>query len=291
MQRALRRTKAAHIAYHPPRMINGKKVAVVLPGLNVKGTLERTLAAVPPSYADMSIFVDDGSTDGCGELAAKLGCIVMRHSKNLGYGAGQKTGYREALAQGADVVVMVHPDFQYKPELMPAMASMVAHGGYDIVLGSRLLVRGALKGGMPQWKYVVNRGLTIFENVLMGSGLSEFHTGYRAFSRRFLEEMPLAENRNDYVFDNEVLAQAIHFGYAIGEMSCPAHYFEEMQTITFGPGVKYGIGCVKTATAMRLHRSGAKQSPLFDRSARKLPDWNEGVRTDTRAKKNETLLS
>ena len=209
-------------------MINGKKVAVVLPGLNVKGTLERTLAAIPPTYSDMSIFVDDGSTDGCGELAAKLGCIVMRHSKNLGYGAGQKTGYREALAQGADVVVMVHPDFQYKPELMPAMASMVAHGGYDIVLGSRLLVRGALKGGMPQWKYVANRGLTLFENILMGSGLSEFHTGYRAFSRRFLEELPLAENRDDYVFDNEVLAQAIRppildDGDAAGRPVMPPH--------------------------------------------------------------------
>jgi glycosyltransferase involved in cell wall biosynthesis len=259
-------------------MMNGKKVAVVLPGLNVKGTLERTLRAIPSSYVDVSVFVDDGSTDGCGELAASLGCVVMRHAKNLGYGAGQKTGYREALAQGADVVVMVHPDFQYKPELVPAMTAMVAHGGYDVVLGSRLLVRGALKGGMPRWKYVVNRGLTIFENTLMGSGLSEFHAGYRAFSRKFLEEMPLAECRNDYVFDNEVLAQAIHFQYAIGEMSCPAHYFDEMQTITFGPGVKYGIGCVKTASAMRMHALGARTAPFLDRGARKLVDWQEGKR-------------
>jgi glycosyltransferase involved in cell wall biosynthesis len=261
-------------------MMNGKKIAVVLPGLNVKGTLERTLRAIPASYVDASIFVDDGSSDGCGELAASLGCVVLRHARNLGYGAGQKTGYREALALGADVVVMVHPDFQYKPELVPAMTAMVAHGGYDLVLGSRLLVRGALAGGMPRWKYVANRGLTIFENLLMGSGLSEFHTGYRAFSRKFLEEMPLAENRNDYVFDNEVLAQAIHFGYAIGEMSCPAHYFDEMQTITFGPGVKYGIGCVKTAAAMRVHRLGLRSSPLFDRDARKLVDWREGVRVE-----------
>ncbi len=264
-------------------MMNGKKVAVVLPGLNVSGTLERTLRAIPSSYVDLSIFVDDGSKDGSGELAASLGCVVMRHARNLGYGAGQKTGYREALAQGADVVVMVHPDFQYKPELVPAMTAMVAHGEYDVVLGSRLLVRGALKGGMPGWKYVANRGLTTFENLLMGSGLSEFHTGYRAFSRRFLEEMPLAENRNDYVFDNEVLAQAIHFGYAIGEMSCPAHYFDEMQTITFGPGVKYGIGCLQTASAMRLHRLGARPSPLFDRGARKLGDWTEGKRLEPKA--------
>ncbi len=265
-------------------MMNGRKVAVVLPGLNVRATLERTLSAIPDAYVDHRIFVDDGSSDGSGELAERLGCIVVRHARNLGYGAAQKTGYREALREGADVVVMVHPDFQYKPELVPAMAAMVAHGGYDVVLGSRLLVRGALKGGMPRWKYVANRGLTIVENLLMGSGLSEFHTGYRAFGRRFLEELPLAENRDDYVFDNETLAQAIHFGYAVGELSCPAHYFDEMQTITFGPGVRYGLGCLKTASTLRLHRLGARPSPLFDRGARKLEDWREGVRLEGAAR-------
>ena len=250
---------------------------MVFPGLNVASTLERTVAAIPPGVVDTLIFVDDGGTDGSAELGIELGCHVFRHATNRGYGAAQKTGYREALRLGADVVVMVHPDFQYKPELVPAMASMVAYGGYDIVLGSRLLMRGALAGGMPLWKYLVNRGLTVFENGLMGAGLSEYHTGYRAFSRKVLEELPLAENRNDYVFDNEVLAQAIHFGYPIGEVSCPARYFEGMQTITLMPGIKYGIGCVTTASAMRAHRAGLVPSALFDPAGRKLSEWTEGV--------------
>lgn len=258
-------------------MLGGKRVAVVLPGLNVASTLERTICAIPPGFVDDTIFVDDGSTDGSGELGLSLGCHVFRHETNRGYGAAQKTGYREALRLGADVVVMVHPDFQYKPELVPAIASMVVFGGYDIALGSRLLMRGAIKGGMPPWKYVVNRALTVFENTLMGAGLSEYHTGYRAFSRRVLQALPLAENRNDYVFDNEVLAQAIHFGHPIGEMSCPANYFDGMQTITFLPGVKYGIGCVRTASVMRAHRAGIARSPLFDRDARKLEDWEDGA--------------
>lgn len=258
-------------------MLSDQKVAVVLPGLNVARTLERTVRAIPPDLVDIMIFVDDGSSDDSSTLALSLGCKVFRHPVNRGYGAAQKTGYREALRLGADVVVMVHPDFQYKPELVPAMASMVVHGGYDVVLGSRMLVRGALRGGMPLWKYVSNRALTIFENTLMGAGLSEYHTGYRAFSRGLLESLPLAENRNDYVFDNELLAQTIHFGLSIGELSCPANYFDEMQTITFLPGVKYGVGCVQTATTMRLHRAGVAPSPLFDPNARKLSDWTDGV--------------
>lgn len=258
-------------------MLGNQRVAVVLPGLNVVTTLERTVRAIPKGFVDATIFVDDGGTDGSGEVARSLGCHVFRHAANRGYGAAQKTGYREALRLGADVVVMVHPDFQYKPELVPALASMVAFGGYDIALGSRLLVRGAIKGGMPPWKYVVNRALTTFENTLMGAGLSEYHTGYRAFSRRVLEALPLAENRDDYVFDNEVLAQAIHFGHPIGEMSCPANYFEGMQTITFWPGVRYGIGCVRTASVMRMHRLGVQRSALFDPNGRKLFDWKEGT--------------
>lgn len=258
-------------------MLGQKKIAVVLPGLNIATTLERTLADIPKGFADFLILVDDGSTDGSAELGRRLGCHVFRHAKNRGYGAAQKTGYRESLRLGADVAVMVHPDYQYKPELVPAMAAMVAYGGYDIALGSRLLMRGALAGGMPFWKYVVNRGLTVFENGLMGAGLSEYHTGYRAFSRRVLEELPLAENRNDYVFDNEVLAQAIHFGYPIGEVSCPARYFDGMQTITLKVGIKYGIGCVETASAMRAHRAGIARSPLFDRQGKKLRDWTDGA--------------
>lgn len=258
-------------------MMGNKKIAIVLPGLNVTSTLARTLADIPRGFADMLILVDDGSTDGTAELGRKLGCHVFRHPENRGYGAAQKTGYREALRLGADLAVMVHPDYQYRPELVPAMAAMVAYGGYDLALGSRLLMRGALKGGMPVWKYVVNRGLTVFENGVMGAGLSEYHTGYRAFSRKILEELPLAENSNDYVFDNELIAQALHFGYPIGEISCPARYFDGMQTIHFGVGVKYGIGCVKTAWAMRAHRMGVKASRMFDRNAGKLGDWTHGV--------------
>ena len=203
-------------------MLGGKKVVVVMPGLNVRTTIERTVEAIPKEFVDAILFVDDGGNDGGDDVARELGCLVVKHRKNLGYGAAQKTGYREALAMGADVAVMVHPDYQYKPELVPAMASMIVHGGYDVVLGSRLLVRGALKGGMPLWKFFVNRGLTVFENTLMGAGLSEYHTGYRAFSRRTLLELPLAENRNDFVFDNELLAQAIDRGLAIGELLLPS---------------------------------------------------------------------
>lgn len=258
-------------------MLDGKRVAVVMPGINVATTLERTIRALPDGVADEIILVDDGSTDDSVALAQSLGLTVVSHAKNLGYGAGQKTGYREALAGGADVVVMVHPDFQYKPELMPAMASMVIHGGYDMALGSRMLMRGALAGGMPLWKYYVNRGLTMTENAVMGAGLSEYHTGYRAFGRKILEELPLAGNRNDFVFDNETIAQALHFGYSIGEMSCPANYFDEMQTITLMPGIRYGLGCLSTASAFFFNTRG-KPSPLFDKNGPGLDAWTEGVR-------------
>ena len=261
-------------------MMNGKKVAVVLPGYNVARTLARTVAAVPRECVDWMLYGDDGSRDDSRDVARALGLAVVAHAQNRGYGANQKTLYREALRAGADVVVMVHPDFQYKPELVPAMAAMVAHGGYDVVLGSRVLVRGALRGGMPRWKYVANRGLTEVENALTGAGLSEYHTGYRAFSRRVLEELPLADNRDDFVFDNELLAQAIHFGYPIGEVSCPAHYFDEMSTITFLPGVRYGLGCLKTAAALTLHRTGLVASARFDRAGRTLADWSIELRAD-----------
>ncbi len=258
-------------------MLNGNKIAVVMPGLRVARTLERTVAHIPPGIVDVTLYVDDGSDDGSIEVARSLGLTVVAHGRNLGYGAGQKTGYREALRRGADVVVMVHPDFQYKPELVPAMASMVAYGGYDVVLGSRMLVRGALKGGMPRWKYVANRCLTGVENAMLGAGLSEYHTGYRAFSARALRELPLADNRNDFVFDNELLAQAIHFGLPIGEVSCPAHYFDEMSTITFLPGVKYGLGCLQSASRLVLHRRGIVRSALFEHGGRTLDAWTEGT--------------
>lgn len=262
-------------------MLDGKRVVIVMPGIDVASTLERTVRAIPEGVADEILFVDDGSKDGSVELALRLGCTVFSHRENLGYGAAQKTGYREALRAGADVVVMVHPDFQYKPELVPAMAAMVVHGGYDLVLGSRMLVRGALTGGMPRWKYVANRALTAFENALTGGGLSEYHTGYRAFSRRILEELPLAGLRNDYVFDNELLVQAIHFGYAIGELSCPAHYFDEMQTITLAKGIRYGLGVLGTTSAYALHRLG-KRAPILDPSEPGLDAWPEGRRVEPR---------
>lgn len=248
-----------------------------MPGYKVAATLERTVRALPEGVADDVIFVDDGSPDGAGELARSLGLRTFVHRKNLGYGAAQKTGYREALAAGADVVVMVHPDFQYKPALMPAMASMVAHGGYDLVLGSRVLVKGALRGGMPLWKLVANRGLTALENALLGAGVSEYHTGYRAFSRALLEALPLGENRDDYAFDNELIAQTVCFGFSIGEISCPAHYFDEMQTITLLPGIRYGLGCLATAGSFVQHRLGIGRSAIFDPGGRRLGAWTEGA--------------
>jgi hypothetical protein len=171
---------------------------------------------------------------------------------------------------------MVHPDFQYKPELVPAMAAMVVHGGYDVVLGSRMLLKGAIRGGMPRWKWVANRALTSVENAMTGAGLSEYHTGYRAFSRHALEVLPLADNRDDFVFDNETLAQAIWLGLPIGEISCPARYFDEMQTITFLPGIRYGLGCLETASSYLLHRLG-RPSPVLERT-RGLDAWTEGER-------------
>ena len=260
-------------------LLGDMKIAVVMPGIDVAATLERTVRAIPDGVVDEIFFIDDGSTDDSVAAALALGCTVVSHTRNLGYGAAQKTGYREALAAGADVVVMVHPDFQYKPELVPAMASMVAFGGYDVALGSRMLLRGALAGGMPRWKWAVNRGLTVVENAMMGAGLSEYHTGYRAFSRRALETLPLADNRNDYVFDNETLAQAIWLGLPIGEVSCPANYFDEMQTITLLPGIRYGLGCLHTAGRFFLNRLG-KPSSMLDPDARTLDAWTEGRRVE-----------
>lgn len=248
-----------------------------MPGIDVASTLERTVHAIPEGIVDEILFVDDGSTDDSVEVALGLGCSVVSHAKNMGYGAAQKTGYREALAGGADVVVMVHPDFQYKPELVPAMASMVVFGGNDLVLGSRVLLRGAVAGGMPRWKFAVNRSLTHLENLLMDGALSEYHTGYRAFSRKALETLPLADNRNDYVFDNETIAQALWFGLPIGEVSCPARYFDGMQTITLLPGIKYGLGCLDTAGRYFLHRVGF-ETRMLDPTGRTLEAWTEGTR-------------
>ncbi len=259
-------------------MLDGARVIVTMPGLNVASTLPQTVAALPEGYADAIILADDGSTDNTIEIAHRVGVRVFSHSRNLGYGAGQKTSYREALRDGGDIMVMVHPDYQYKPELMPVMASMVRHGGYDVVLASRMLDGGALKGGMPVWKLAANRFLTHFENFMLGGHVSEYHTGYRAYSRRILEELPLAHLSNKFHFDSEILALAIQHDYRIGEISCPAHYFDGMQSMPADVGVTYGLGCLNAAVQGALFRTGLGVPPLFDPQAPTLLDgWTEGI--------------
>ncbi len=251
-------------------MIHGKRVVVVLPAYNAARTLERTYTELPREVVDEVILVDDASQDETSQLARKLGITTIVHARNLGYGGNQKTCYRNALQRGADVVIMVHPDYQYTPALVTAMASMVSLGIYDTVLGSRMLGTSALKGGMPRYKYVANRFLTLFQNVVVGRKLSEYHTGYRAFSRKVLETLPLEENSDDFVFDNEMLAQIIAFDYTIGEVSCPTRYFGEASSISFSRAVTYGFGVLGVCVKFWLHRSGIRSFPLFEKDARRL---------------------
>lgn len=249
-------------------MILGKKIVVVMPAYHAEKTLEQTYREVPLDIVDEIVLVDDCSRDNTLKTAAKLGIgHIIAHEKNLGYGGNQKTCYREALKLGADIVVMLHPDYQYTPKLITAMAAMVASGEFDVVLGSRILGVGALKGGMPLYKYISNRFLTLIENVLLGYKLSEYHTGYRAFSREVLENLPLGENSNDFVFDNEMLAQAIFFGYRIGEISCPTRYFKEASSISFRRSVVYGLGVLATALKFRLQMLGLKKFPIFTKNS------------------------
>ena len=251
-------------------MIHGKRIAVVLPAYNAAKTLRQTYEELPHEIVDHVILVDDASQDETTELARRLGITTFVHPRNLGYGGNQKTCYREALRAGADVVIMVHPDYQYTPALVTAMASMVAKGIYDTVLGSRLLGRGALKGGMPLYKYIANRVLTLVENIALQRKLSEYHTGYRAFSRRVLETLPLEENSNDFVFDNEMLAQIVAFGFEIGEVSCPTLYFGEASSISFPRAVQYGLGVLRVCAQYRLHRWGIRRSRIFEPDGRRL---------------------
>jgi len=236
-------------------LIRGKRVAVVLPAYNAAKTLEATVRELP-RIVDDCILVDDHSTDETVELARGLNLTVVVHEKNRGYGANHKTCYRKALDSGADVVVMVHPDYQYSPLLVTAMASMVAYGVYDLALGSLILGGGALQGGMPFYKCVANRVLTGFQNYMTGSRLSEYHTGFRAFSRELLLALPLEKNSDDFVFDNQVLAQAIFLGARIGEISCPTRYFPEASSINFRRSTLYGLGVLKTSIGFRLARWG-----------------------------------
>jgi glycosyltransferase involved in cell wall biosynthesis len=244
-------------------MINGKKVVVVLPAYNAAKTLEKTVQEIPPGTVDELVLVDDASEDSTLDVANSLGIIIIRHSENLGYGANQKTCFSEALRLQADVVVMLHPDYQYSPLLIPAMASMVAVGQYDMVLGSRILGRGALAGGMPVYKYIFNRILTFVENILLNRKYSEYHTGYRAFSKKALQTIPYENNSNDFIFDNQMIAQAVYLDFEIGEISCPANYDPDSSSINFIRSVKYGVGVLVTAVSYRLSVAGLWKSPLF----------------------------
>ena len=250
-------------------MINGKRIAVVMPAYNAARTLQQTVLELP-SEVDIKILVDDGSSDETLGVAGKLGLKVFAHDANYGYGRNQQTCYREALNAGADVVVMVHPDYQYTPLLVNAMAGMVASGVYDVVLGSRILGGGALRGGMPRYKYVANRLLTAFQNIFTGAKLSEYHTGFRAFTAEVLRTLPLLENSDDFVFDNQMLAQCIYFRFRIGEISCPTKYFKEASSINFRRSVKYGFGVLATTLKLPLERLGVLHSRLFRPSGRKL---------------------
>jgi glycosyltransferase involved in cell wall biosynthesis len=250
-------------------MINGKRIAVVMPAYNAEKTLEKTVSELS-DLVDIKILVDDSSKDGTVLLSKELGVLTFVHDRNYGYGRNQQTCYREALAAGADIVVMVHPDYQYTPSLVPAMAGMVASGVYDMVLGSRILGAGALKGGMPFYKYVANRLLTAFQNLFLGVKLSEYHTGFRAFSRQLLETLPLLENSDDFVFDNQMIAQAVMFGFRIGEISCPTKYFEEASSINFKRSVKYGLEVLRTTASFVAHKMGIVRAPIFAKSGRKV---------------------
>src|SRR5437588_1613703 len=250
-------------------MINGKRIAVVLPAYNAEKTLEATVRELP-DLVDIRILVDDHSSDRTVEIAHQLNLQLFVHDQNYGYGRNQQTCYREALAAGADVVIMLHPDYQYTPLLVTAMASMVAHDVYDVVLGSRIIGGQALRGGMPFYKYVANRFLTAFENLFLGVKLSEYHTGYRAFSRKVLTELPLLENSDDFVFDNQTLAQCVYFGFRIGEVSCPTKYFQEASSINFPRSVKYGLGVIALALALVLQKSGFGRFSRFSVQGRKL---------------------
>jgi len=250
-------------------MINGQRIAVVLPAYNAEKTLETTVRELP-DLVDICILVDDHSSDRTVEIAKQLGLQFFVHDKNYGYGRNQQTCYREALAAGADVVIMVHPDYQYTPLLVTAMASMVAYGVYDVVLGSRIIGGTALRGGMPFYKYVSNRLLTAFENMFLRVKLSEYHTGYRAFSRKVLLDLPLLENSDDFVFDNQMLAQCVYFGFRIGEVSCPTKYFDEASSINFRRSVKYGFGVLATSLQFGLQRAGLAHLRIFNDKGRRL---------------------
>lgn len=246
-------------------MIGDKRVIAVLPAYNAAHTVARTVSEIPEGIVDDIILVDDASQDGTAEIARRLGIEhVIRHEINQGYGANQKTCYRKALELDADIVIMLHPDYQYTPLLLPAMASLVASGLFPVVLGSRILGGGAIRGGMPVYKYVANRLLTLFQNICTGAKLSEYHTGYRAFSAEVLRTIDIEHNSDDFIFDNQMLAQILHRGYAVGEITCPARYFDEASSINLRRSVVYGLGVVGVSLKYLASRTGLYRSRLFE---------------------------
>jgi glycosyltransferase involved in cell wall biosynthesis len=244
-------------------MIKGRRIAVVMPAYNAEKTLKRTFDEIPHDLVDDIILVDDGSWDNTVEIARSLDIRTIIHPENIGYGGNQKTCYATALGLGADIIIMLHPDYQYTPKLVTAMASLLAEGLFDCVLGSRILGIGALEGGMPLHKFVANRFLTLVQNLLLRYKLSEYHTGYRAFTREVLESLPIAQNSDDFVFDNQMLSQIIYLGYSIGEISCPTLYMEDSSSINLRNSIIYGLGVLKTSITYRLCKWGWMSSSLF----------------------------
>jgi glycosyltransferase involved in cell wall biosynthesis len=253
-------------------MLLNQRVAVVLPAFNAEKTLQRTFDEIPHDIVDDVILTDDASSDRTIEVARELGIFTVTHQVNKGYGANQKTCYSVALSRGADIVIMLHPDYQYAPRLVTAMASMIASKEYDVVLGSRILGNGALKGGMPLYKYVGNRILTLLQNLMVGHKLSEFHTGYRAWNRAVLERLPLQRCSDDFVFDNQMLVQAIYCGFKIGEISCPTSYHPEASSINFKRGAIYAFGVMATSISYCLHRWGVRSSQLYSEERNQFSD-------------------
>ncbi len=263
-------------------MINGHRIGVVLPAYNAVGTLSRTVAELDRGVIDEIVLVDDASTDQTVALASELGLEPIRHELNVGYGGNQKTCYRRVLELGADIIVMVHPDYQYSPLLVPAMASMIAYGEYDLVLGSRILAQNSVARGMPRYKYVANRFLTFVENVVLRQKLSEYHTGLRAFSSTLLAGLPFERNSDDFVFDNQIIAQAISAGARIGEVSCPTRYAADSSSINLRRSIRYGLGVLRTCGQYRLHKHGLRRYPYldFDPAAVLARPLGESARTD-----------
>ena len=251
-------------------MINGQKVCVVMPAYNAEKTLQKTYDEIPKDIVDEIILTDDASKDKTVDIAKKLGIRTFIHTQNKGYGGNQKTCYQEALNLNADIIVMLHPDYQYTPKLITPMSSIIAEGVFDAVIGSRILGNKAIKGGMPIYKYISNRFLTATENVIINQKLSEYHTGFRAFSRKVLETIPLMENSDDFVFDNQMLCQILYFGFEVGEISCPALYFEDASSINFNRSFIYGIRVIETALNYALAKRGIGHFKIFNANGKKL---------------------